>query len=249
MPTTRPSGGQVQWGSVTRSAQRSNPTCPPDCRAGTPKASSRIAAFRGRCRRARPTRPRARTAGTTTTRTPRCSASPARCRAPRWCSTTSARRWASDDVRRPSRRDLRPSGRPASPRSPPCPNVVAKLGGLAMPDNGFGWHEARSPADLGRVRRGPGPLLPPHDRVRSAASPACSRATSPSIGSRCRTPSTGTPCRSWRLQYSDSEQDAMFSGTARRVYRLAPIDDSPGPGPGRSIGSDGELRSTLGGGT
>lgn len=22
-----------------------------------------------------------------------------------------------------------------------CPNVVAKLGGLAMPDNGFGWHE------------------------------------------------------------------------------------------------------------
>ena len=24
-----------------------------------------------------------------------------------------------------------------------CPNVVAKLGGLAMPDNGFGWHRDR----------------------------------------------------------------------------------------------------------
>ena len=26
-----------------------------------------------------------------------------------------------------------------------CPNVVAKLGGLAMPDNGFGWHERERP--------------------------------------------------------------------------------------------------------
>ena len=27
-----------------------------------------------------------------------------------------------------------------------CPNVYAKLGGLAQPDNGFGWHEAAKPA-------------------------------------------------------------------------------------------------------
>ena len=27
-----------------------------------------------------------------------------------------------------------------------CPNVYAKLGGLAMPDNGFGWHETAKPA-------------------------------------------------------------------------------------------------------
>ena len=27
-----------------------------------------------------------------------------------------------------------------------CPNVYAKLGGLAMPDNGFDWHEAAKPA-------------------------------------------------------------------------------------------------------
>ena len=26
-----------------------------------------------------------------------------------------------------------------------CPNVYAKLGGLAMPDNGFGWHLQDSP--------------------------------------------------------------------------------------------------------
>jgi predicted TIM-barrel fold metal-dependent hydrolase len=27
-----------------------------------------------------------------------------------------------------------------------CPNVIVKLGGLAMPDNGFGWHQAATPA-------------------------------------------------------------------------------------------------------
>ena len=27
-----------------------------------------------------------------------------------------------------------------------CPNVVAKLGGMAMPDNGFGWHLGERPA-------------------------------------------------------------------------------------------------------
>jgi predicted TIM-barrel fold metal-dependent hydrolase len=27
-----------------------------------------------------------------------------------------------------------------------CPNVYAKLGGMAQPDNGFGWHEAARPA-------------------------------------------------------------------------------------------------------
>ena len=27
-----------------------------------------------------------------------------------------------------------------------CPNVVAKIGGLAMPDNGFGWNERATPA-------------------------------------------------------------------------------------------------------
>ena len=26
-----------------------------------------------------------------------------------------------------------------------CPNVFAKLGGMAMPDNGFGWHQAARP--------------------------------------------------------------------------------------------------------
>jgi L-fuconolactonase len=37
-----------------------------------------------------------------------------------------------------------------------CLNVVAKIGGLALPDNGFGWHVADRP------ERDPHPKLSPH---------------------------------------------------------------------------------------
>ncbi len=62
-----------------------------------------------------------------------------------------------------------------------CPNVVVKLGGIAMPINGFGWHKpsrrrppSSSPPRSGRITR---PASSSSDR-----SAACSRATSRSIG-------------------------------------------------------------------
>ncbi len=45
------------------------------------------------------------------------------------------------------------------------PNVVAKLGGLAMPDNGFGWNVAERPPTSDEFVDAQAPLLPPHDRV------------------------------------------------------------------------------------
>ena len=45
-----------------------------------------------------------------------------------------------------------------------CPNVVAKLGGLAMPDNGFGWHEETATARLEDLCRSATTLLPAHHR-------------------------------------------------------------------------------------
>ena len=75
-------------------------------------------------------------------RVPRARARRARTR--RWSSTTSARRSASGRTpisATPSstdwKRDIADIAR--------CENVVAKLGGLAMPDNGFGWHIADRP--------------------------------------------------------------------------------------------------------
>ena len=32
-----------------------------------------------------------------------------------------------------------------------CNNVAAKLGGLAMPDNGFGWDKATRPANSDEI--------------------------------------------------------------------------------------------------
>ena len=46
-----------------------------------------------------------------------------------------------------------------------CPNVVAKLGGLAMPDNGFGWHRPPSAGRCGYLPRRPGAVVPRHHRA------------------------------------------------------------------------------------
>jgi predicted TIM-barrel fold metal-dependent hydrolase len=100
-----------------------------------------------------------------------------------------------------------------------CPNVVAKIGGLAMPDNGFGWHEADQP---------------PTSDTFVAAQARYYHHTIEAFGpNRCMFESNFPVDRMsisyavlWNglkkiaSQYSDAEQDAMFSGTARRVYGI-----------------------------
>jgi L-fuconolactonase len=100
-----------------------------------------------------------------------------------------------------------------------CPNVVAKLGGLAMPDNGFGWDTA---------------LRPPTSDEFVAAQARYYAHTIDAFGpQRCMFESN-FPVDRWSLGYgvfwnackkmtagfSPSEREAMFAGTARRVYRL-----------------------------
>ncbi|MEC8998717.1 MAG: amidohydrolase family protein [Actinomycetota bacterium] len=100
-----------------------------------------------------------------------------------------------------------------------CPNVMAKLGGLAMPDNGFGWHDADRP--------------PTSDEVVAAHRPYFLHAIECFGPDRCMFESNFPVDRlslSYRVlfnafkkmvvDFSDAEQDAMFSGTAERVYRL-----------------------------
>ncbi len=100
-----------------------------------------------------------------------------------------------------------------------CSNVVAKLGGLAMPDNGFGWHERE---------------LPPTSDEFVEAQARYYHHTIECFGpERCMFESNFPVDRlslSYHVlynglkkiasRYGDVEQDAMFSGTARRVYRL-----------------------------
>ena len=72
-----------------------------------------------------------------------------------------------------------------------CPNVVAKLGGLAMPDNGFGWDRRDTPPTSTSSSKPNGATTCTPSSV-SARTAACSRATFPWTGSRSPTTSCGT---------------------------------------------------------
>lgn len=100
-----------------------------------------------------------------------------------------------------------------------CPNVVAKLGGLAMPDNGYGWDTRDRPASS--------------DEVVEAHAPWYEHMIDCFGADRCMFESN-FPVDRWSMSYrvywnamkkiaaarAEAEKDALFAGTARRVYRL-----------------------------
>jgi predicted TIM-barrel fold metal-dependent hydrolase len=102
-----------------------------------------------------------------------------------------------------------------------CDNVVAKLGGLAMPDNGFGWHAADGP--------------PTSDEVVAAHGRYYRHMLECFGAQRCLFESN-FPVDRLSLSYavlvnavkkmvadlSPDQRDAVFHGTATRVYRLDP---------------------------
>lgn len=102
-----------------------------------------------------------------------------------------------------------------------CENVAAKLGGLAMPDNGFGWHLADRP--------------PTSDDFVAAQGRYYRHMIECFGADRCMFESNFPVDRmsvSYRVlwnglkkiaaPFSRSERDAMFFDTATRVYRLTP---------------------------
>jgi predicted TIM-barrel fold metal-dependent hydrolase len=103
-----------------------------------------------------------------------------------------------------------------------CPNVVLKLGGLAMPDNGYGWHLAERP--------------PTSDEVLDAQGRWYHHALDCFGAERCMFESN-FPVDRLSLSYTvyfnamkkltasrpAAERAALFHGTAQRVYRLPPV--------------------------
>ena len=101
-----------------------------------------------------------------------------------------------------------------------CSNVFAKLGGLAMPDNGFGWHTAEKP--------------PTSDEFIAAQKKYFDHTIECFGPERCMFESN-FPIDRFSLSYTvvwnafkkmtssftEAEKDAMFRGTATRVYGLA----------------------------
>jgi predicted TIM-barrel fold metal-dependent hydrolase len=100
-----------------------------------------------------------------------------------------------------------------------CDNVVAKIGGLAMPDNGFGWHTAERP--------------PTSDEFIAAQGRHYLHTIEQFGPERCMFESNFPVDRlslSYRTfwnaakklvaEFSPAERDAMLRGTAARIYRL-----------------------------
>jgi L-fuconolactonase len=100
-----------------------------------------------------------------------------------------------------------------------CENVVAKLGGLAMPDNGFGWHAAARPPTSdefvtaqGRYYRHTLDCFGP-DRCLFESNFPVDR-----LSLSYRT--LGNAVKKIVQDCSPTERDAVFYGTAARVYQL-----------------------------
>ena len=100
-----------------------------------------------------------------------------------------------------------------------CANVVAKIGGLAMPDNGFGWHTAVRPptsdefvAAQGRYYRHTIEQFAP-DRCMFESNFPVDRL---SLSYRV----VWNAFKKMVADFSPDERDAMLRGTASRVYRL-----------------------------
>ncbi len=100
-----------------------------------------------------------------------------------------------------------------------CPNVVAKLGGMAMPDNGFGWDKRDTPATSDEFVEA--------QRKYFLHTIACFGAD------RCMFESNypvdklsisyhvlWNALKKIAADFSAAEQDAMFYGTAARIYRV-----------------------------
>jgi predicted TIM-barrel fold metal-dependent hydrolase len=100
-----------------------------------------------------------------------------------------------------------------------CRNVVAKLGGMAMPWVGFGWEDREQP--------------PTSDELVASQKPYLLHAIEAFGPERCMFESNFPVekiCVSYRVvwnafkkmvtDFSEDEKDAMFRGTASRVYRL-----------------------------
>jgi predicted TIM-barrel fold metal-dependent hydrolase len=100
-----------------------------------------------------------------------------------------------------------------------CPNVVAKLGGLAMPDNGFGWDDRGLPASSDELVHAQRryylhtiECFGPARCMFESNFPVDRRSISYRV--------LWNALKKIAADFSETEKHAMFYGTAARVYRL-----------------------------
>ncbi|MAN73567.1 MAG: amidohydrolase [Henriciella sp.] len=100
-------------------------------------------------------------------------------------------------------------------------NVFAKLGGLAMPDNGFGWHERDRPPSSDEFVDAQAKYY--HHTIACFGAERCmleSNFPVDRLSISFRTLWNGL--KKITADYSEEEKSALFAGTARKVYSVAP---------------------------
>ncbi len=100
-----------------------------------------------------------------------------------------------------------------------CPNVIAKLGGMAMPDNGYGWHEQHRPPTSDEFVEAQAPWY--HHTIECFGPERCMFESNfpvdrVSIGYGV----LWNGLKKIAAGFAPDEQDALFAGTARRIYNL-----------------------------
>jgi predicted TIM-barrel fold metal-dependent hydrolase len=102
-----------------------------------------------------------------------------------------------------------------------CQNVFLKLGGLAMPDNGFAWHTAPRPPSSDELLAAQGHW---YEHALDCFGPQRCMFESNFPVDRLSLSYTvyWNAMKKLTMGYSIAEKDALFRGTAARVYRLEP---------------------------
>ena len=100
-----------------------------------------------------------------------------------------------------------------------CPNVVAKLGGINMPINGFGWHKRAAPPTsdelVAATRR-----YYEHTIDRFGPGRCMFESNFPVDRESCSYRVLWNAFKKLAAGHPEDEKDAMFYGTATRVYRI-----------------------------
>jgi predicted TIM-barrel fold metal-dependent hydrolase len=100
-----------------------------------------------------------------------------------------------------------------------CENVVAKIGGLAMPDNGFGWHTAERPPTSDEFIEAQGRYYL-HTIEQFGPERCMFESNFPVDRLSLSYRTVWNAFKKLVADFSADERDAMLRGTAARVYRL-----------------------------
>jgi predicted TIM-barrel fold metal-dependent hydrolase len=102
-----------------------------------------------------------------------------------------------------------------------CPNVVAKLGGIAMPVNGFDWHKRPRPPGAEELMQATRRYYE-HTIERFGVERCMFESNFPVDKVSCSYQVLWNSFKRLTASYSAAEKAALFHDTAARVYRLAP---------------------------